>query len=133
MPDNVRYGSNEPVSPNPNIPNPGEDTFMWRLVHLNPVIWKGVIVAVIAALAAFGVHLSPAIPDALDGLIAAVAVLAQTLWVRPSVTPNAQVVALLPDPVNAPGAIVAGDAVTTAPDHAVVAAAREAGKPTDAA
>lgn len=107
-----------------------EDTFWWRLVHLNPSIYKGVIVAIIALLAVIGVHIAPGLPDALDGLIAALSVLVQAVWVKSSVTPNAKVVVAVEDPHQGGSVVVPGEATTTASDAAILRAASTAGPET---
>jgi len=101
--------------------------FWWRLVHLDPALWRGLIVAVVFVLAAFGIAVSPDIPDSVIGLVGAVLAVLQALWTKPAVTPNAKVVTFLEDPAK-PRIISAGDAVTTASDTAIVAAARQSGK-----
>lgn len=104
-----------------------EDTFWWRLVHLNPSLYKGVIVALIAVLAIVGVHVSPGLPDALDGLIVALSAIVQAVWVKTSVTPNAQVVVAVEDPHQGGSQIVSGEATTTASDAAILKAANASG------
>lgn len=102
-----------------------EDSFWYRLTKLEPAVWRGLIVAVVTLLASFGVLISPAIPDALVGLIAVVVPLVQALWTRASVTANARVAVLVPDPVNDPSKVEAGEAVTTATNAEILGAARD--------
>lgn len=101
-----------------------KDSFWWRLVHLEPAVWRGAVVAVVALVGAFGIVVAPAIPDALLAAWVPLAAIVQALWTRPAVTANARVVVEAPDPVNRPGRVVAGDAVTGASDALILAAAR---------
>lgn len=102
--------------------------FWWRLVHLDPAIHRGLIMAVVLVLTSFGIHVSDAIPDSLIILLVAVSAMVQALWTKGAVTPNAKVVSYLDDPAK-PREISPGDAVTTASDEMVVATARSAGEP----
>lgn len=108
-------------------PIEGQDTFWWRLVHLNPVLWKGLVVAVLAVLAITGVHISPQLPDVLDGLVLAVSAIVQALWTQTSVTPNAKVVVAVEDPHLGGTVVVPGEATTVASDAAILRAAATAG------
>lgn len=107
--------------------NEPQDNFIWRLTHLNPAVYKGLVLAVVWVLASVGVAVSPNVPDSIIGLIAAVLAVVQALWTRGSVTPNAKVVSYLADPVNAPQHISPGEAVTTASDRAIISAAKNSG------
>ena len=109
-------------------PPPLEDrnTFLWRLVHLEPVVLRGVIVSLLMLLASLGIIISPQLPDELIAFLAAVAALYQALWTRSAVTPNAKVVVAAPDPVNRPNVITAGEATTTAHAAAILDAAHTA-------
>jgi hypothetical protein len=104
-----------------------ENTFWWRLVHLDPALLRGLIMAVIFALASLGIIVTPALPDSLITLVGAVFAIIQALWTKPAVVPNAKVVTYLEDPAQ-PRVISPGEAVTTASDSAIIAAARESGK-----
>lgn len=115
---NVPYYEPELVEPNPN----GTDNSFWyRLVHLNPSLFRALVVSLFALLASFGVIVSDQIPDSTITFILALAAIIQALWTRNGVTANAKVVAYLPDPVRAPAVISAGPAVTTAPPADIVA------------
>ena len=103
-----------------------QDTFWWRLTHLEPAVYKGLVVAIVGLLAALGVAVAPAVPDGVIGVIIAAMALAQSVWTRRGVTPNAKVVAYLPDPNNSSN-IMAGEAVTTASDNRILSAAKSAG------
>lgn len=103
-----------------------QDTFWWRLTHLDPAVYKGLVVAVIGLLAALGIVIAPGIPDQVIGLVVAVMAIVQGIWTRRDVTPNAKVVAYLPDPFE-PHAIEAGNAATTASDRAILEAAKSSG------
>lgn len=108
--------------PNPN----GTDNSLWyRLVHLNPALWRGLVVATVALLASSGVVISDQIPNNLVLFIGAVAAIVQALWTKTGVTPNAKVVSFLPEPIMRPGYIRAGEAVTTATEPAIVRAATQ--------
>jgi len=99
------------------------DNFWYRLTKLDPAVFRGLIVSVVALLASVGVAISPGVPDALIAFIVVVVPLAQALWTRPAVTPNARVSVYLPDPINEPEVVEAGEAVTTASDSAIIEAA----------
>jgi hypothetical protein len=101
------------------------DTVWWRIIHLDPALWRGAVVAVVALLGAIGILVTPALPDALLGALVAVAAVAQALWTRPAVTANARVVVEAPEPIRSPGTVVAGEAVTRASDTAIIDAARD--------
>lgn len=103
-----------------------ENTFWWRLTHLEPAIYKGIIVGLVGLLAAFGVVISPELPDQLLFFITAAMTLVQALWTKASVTPNAKVLAYLADPAK-PKVITSGEAMTTATDAAIITAVREQG------
>lgn len=107
--------------------NDGSNSLWYRLVHLNPTLWRGLVVAVVALLLSVGVKVSPEIPDNVILFITALAAVLQALWTKPAVTANAKVVAFLPDPVNEPATVCPGEAVTTASDRAVIDAARTSG------
>lgn len=104
-----------------------QDTFLWRLIHLNPSLYKGLIVALIALLAIVGVHIAPGLPDALDALVVAVSAITQAVWVKTSVTPNAQVVVAVENPHQGGDVVVPGEATTTASNAAILRAASTAG------
>lgn len=94
-----------------NATNEPKDTFWWRLVNLNPVIWRGIISAIIGILIALGVKFSPDLPDRILVALPFVLALLQGVWSRASVTANAKVAVVVPDPINAPKEIEAGEAV----------------------
>lgn len=103
-----------------------QDSFWWRLTHLDPAVYKAVVVAVVGLLVALGIKVAPGVPDQVILLVVALAAVVQGLWTRKGVTPNAKVVAYLPDPF-VPHAIEAGEAATTASDAAILEAAKTAG------
>lgn len=100
------------------------DTIWWRLVHLDPALLRGGVVAVVALLGVLGVLVTPGLPDVVLVLWVALAAIVQALWTRPAVTANARVLVAVPDPVNEPHVVVAGEAVTTAGGTAIIDAAR---------
>jgi hypothetical protein len=103
------------------------DTFWWKLVHLDPTLLRGLIMAAVLLLSSLGILVSPEVPNSLIGFIATVLAIVQALWTRPAVTANARVAVLVPDPVNAPEIVEAGDATTTATTKDIVEAARASG------
>lgn len=103
------------------------DTFWWKLVHLDPTLLRGLIMAAVLLLSSLGILVSPEVPNSLIGFIATALAIVQALWTRPAVTPNAKVAVVVPDPVNAPEIVEAGDATTTATTKDIVEAARASG------
>lgn len=101
-----------------------KDSMWWRLVHLDPVLLRGAVIATVAMLASFGLILTPGIPDALVGFLGTLLLIGQALWTRPAVTPNAKVAVAVPDPVNAPHVVEAGEAKTTASNTEILEAAK---------
>jgi len=104
---------------------------LWRLVHLEPALFRGIILAVVGLLGTLGIVIAPQVPDSLLGFLIAVLALVQAIWTRQAVTPNAKVAVSVPDPVNAPQTVAAGDAVTTATSRDIVSAARSSGDTND--
>lgn len=117
-----------PISVRRPVVNPN-DNFWYRLTKLDPAVFRGLIVAIVALLASVGVAISPGVPDALIGFIWAVSALVQAAWTRQAVTANAKVAVVVPDPVNNPQIIEAGEAIATAPPAAIVEAATANPKP----
>lgn len=103
---------------------PENDSFWWRITHLEPAIFKGLILSLVGILTAFGVHVSDAIPDSLIGFIVVALAFAQAMWTRKSVTPNAKVVSY----VDNHGNLTPGEATTLAGDAAILSAARTGGR-----
>jgi hypothetical protein len=101
-----------------------KDTFWWKLIHLDPVLLRGAIMASVALLASFGLIVAPGVPDALVGFIGVIFLAGQALWTRSSVTPNAKVAVSVPDPVNALHVVEAGEARTTASNTEILEAAK---------
>ena len=102
-----------------------KDTLWWRLVHLEPALLRGAVVAVVALLSAVGILVAPGIPDALLGAWGAAAAIVAAVWTRPAVTANARVVVEAPNPISEPEKVVAGEAITTASRTDIIDAARE--------
>lgn len=100
------------------------NSLWYRLTKLEPAVYRGLIVAVVAILATVGVSIAPGLPDQIIALIWAVSAIVQALWTRQSVTANAKVAVSVPDPVNAPQVVEAGEAMTTAPDKQILEAAK---------
>lgn len=98
-------------------------SFWYKLVHMQPALWHGLVVAVFALLASLGVVVSPEIPDQLVGVIVAVAALVQALWTKSTVVPEEKVVAYVEKPWSGQQ-IKAGKAVPSpATSQAVVESA----------
>lgn len=104
-----------------------QPSFWWKLVHLDPAIFRGLIMAVVLVLGSVGIFVSDELANNL--VIAWVAIMAvvQALWTKRGVTPNAKVVVQAPDPVNAPGTVAPGEAVTDASAEEIIEAARTSG------
>jgi hypothetical protein len=100
--------------------------FLWRLIYLEPALWRALIVTAFTLLLSLGVAVSPDIPNSVIGFILASAPVAQALWTRGAVTPNAKVAVKVPDPEK-PDEVTPGDAVTTATPRSIVAAAQASG------
>jgi hypothetical protein len=119
---------NKPLSIDPPTTGP-KDTIWWRLVNLQPATWRGVVTAVVVLLAALGIKVAPGIPDAAFLVILALLPILQGLWTKSAVTPNAKVAVAVPDPINAPAEVTAGEAVVPdeTPAEDILAAATEKG------
>jgi hypothetical protein len=102
-----------------------QNSVWWRIVHLEPALWRGVVVAAVALLSSVGVVVAPAVPDTLVLFIVAAAALVQAVWTRPAVTANARVVVRAPDPIDQPAKVEAGEAVTEASNKAILEAAAD--------
>lgn len=101
--------------------------FLERLVTLQPAVLRGAIVSIVTLLTAVGVFVSPEIPDAIMGVVGTVSALVAALWIRSAVTPNAKVLAYVPDPER-PRVIEPGEATTTATSGAILEAVRAVGR-----
>lgn len=94
---------------------PGEDSgFWWRLVHLEPALWRGLIISVAVLIGTFGLVVTDNVQTGIYGVILAVVALVQALWTRSSVTANKKVVVYAPDPTGMPGVVEPGEATTEA-------------------
>lgn len=92
---------------------PEDAGFWWKLVNLNPALWRALIVATIALLGAVGIAVNGSIEDSLFLFITAVAAVVQGLWTRKGVTANQKVVVYKPDPIDNPTMVLPGPAVST--------------------
>lgn len=101
-----------------------KDGFWYRLVHLDPALFRGLVMAVVALLASVGIAVTPALPDALIAVVAIVFAIVQALWTKPAVTPNEKVVVYVPDPVKKPDELAPGEATVLASDREIIKAAR---------
>jgi uncharacterized membrane protein YfcA len=99
--------------------------FMWRLVHLEPALWRALVMAVVALAGSVGILISPDLPESLLGVLGAVLAIVQMMWTRGAVTPNAKVVVSAPDPIGDPATVTAGEATTEASTKDILDAARE--------
>jgi len=100
-----------------------------KFAAMDPALIRGIVVAIVGLLSSLGIAVSPQLPDTLIGVVLAVLAIVQALWTRTAVTPNAKVAVVVPDPINAPEIVAAGEAATTAPNHEIISAARAAGEP----
>lgn len=87
--------------------------FWWRLVHLDPAILRGAVIAIVALVSALGFVVSGQTLEAFLTAIGALLAIVQALWTRGAVTPNAKVVVYKPDPVNQPALLAPGEAVSS--------------------
>jgi hypothetical protein len=87
--------------------------FWWKLIHLDPAVYRGVVTSVLAIFTSFGFAVSDQKSIAIVSLVAAIAFLVQAFWTRGAVTPNKKVLAYKPDPINRPSKIVPGEAVSS--------------------
>jgi hypothetical protein len=87
------------------------DNVWWKLVNLEPATLRGILLAVVTLLAAIGIKIAPNIPDSIIAVLVVILPVIQALWTRGSVTANAKVAVVVPDPINDPGTVKSGDAV----------------------
>lgn len=92
---------------------PEDPGFWWKLVHLDPVLLRGAVIAGAALAGSLGFAIGDQKVEAFLAAAAALMYLVQALWTRKAVVPNAKVVAYKPDPVDAPTVIAPGPAVST--------------------
>jgi len=92
---------------------PYNPSFMWKLIHLDPALFRGLVLSIVLLLGAFGLFISDHERDSIVGVIFALLPIMQSLWTRTGVTANHKVVVYKPDPVNAPTEVAAGPAVST--------------------
>jgi hydrogenase/urease accessory protein HupE len=103
--------------------------FWWRLVHLEPAVYRALVMAVFGLLIGLGLVVGADLPEQIVVAIGAIFALIQGLWTRESAVPNDKVLAYAPDPVNMPNAVAAGVAVTGASDEKILEAVRVQGTP----
>jgi hypothetical protein len=101
--------------------------FWWKLVHLDPAIYRGVVVSVVGILTTFGLIVSDQETGATVTIIASLVAIIQAVWTRGAVTANQKVLAYKPDPVDHPTVIAAGDAVSSDVISVANAAAKSPG------
>jgi hypothetical protein len=102
-----------------------QDTFWWRLVHLEPTVLRGVLTGLLGLAGALGILIAPGLPDQILSVWVPLMALVQLLWTRPGVTANARVVVEIPDPIGKPGVVVPGEATTTATNGQIIDAAKD--------
>lgn len=106
---------------------PEDAGFLWKLVHLNPALWRALIVAIAGVLAYLGIGFAVGFQDSIFGLIVAIIAIVQGVWTKGSVTANQKVVVYKPDPVESPHALAAGPAVSYDRDAVYSAAMDKSG------
>lgn len=99
--------------------NPG---FWWKLVNLNPALWRALIVATIALLTGVGIAVNGSLEDSIFLFVTAAAAVAQGVWTKRAVTANQKVVVYKPDPVDSPHELAPGIAVSNNPEAVAIAA-----------
>lgn len=92
---------------------PDSPGFLWKLVHLDPALYRAFVVTIALLCGAFGLVVSDQSVGAIVTVVSAAIALIQGVWTRKSVTANAKVVVLKPDPVNEPSLVAPGEAVST--------------------
>lgn len=83
--------------------NARRPSIWWKLAHLEPAVYRGIVVAVFGLLASLGVVISPDIPDQVVIVIMALLPLIQGLWTRAGVVAEDKVVAYVEDPTSGTG------------------------------
>jgi hypothetical protein len=73
-------------------------SFLYRFTHLEPAVYRGIIVAVFGVLASLGVVVSDSIPDQVVVLVLAILPMIQAAWTRASSVPTDKVIAYVEDP-----------------------------------
>lgn len=86
--------------------------FWWKLVHLNPALYRGLLIAVAGVLAYLGIGFAVGFQDSIFALIVSAVAIVQALWTHPAVTANKKVVVYKPDPVESPNVLASGEAIS---------------------
>ena len=94
---------------------------------LDPAVFRGLIVAVIALLGYFGLEIAANLPDQIMAIYGFLSTIIAAFVIRPSVTANARVAVYVPDPIDNPDVVAPGEAVTNAPPKEIIAAAESSG------
>jgi len=102
-----------------------QDSWWWRLVHLEPALLRTLVVAVATLLGTFGLLISSDKIDAIIGFATVALIVLGGVSTRSAVTANARVVVEAPDPIGDPNTVVAGEAVTKASTSDILDAARD--------
>lgn len=94
--------------------NPG---FWERLAALNPAVVRAVVVAIVGVVALVaGKAIDDGTVDVIVNVLMVILPIVAGFFIKRAVTPNAKVVVLKPDPVNAPDVVAPGEA-TTGPEQ----------------
>lgn len=106
------------------------DTFWWKIIHLNPVLFRTAVIAVfvLAGTLGFRFAAAEAVADAATTVLVSVGALVAALWARDGVVPMDKVVVYQPNPVDNPRVLEAGPATAPAnTDAQVLQVARREG------
>jgi hypothetical protein len=98
---------------------PEDAGFWWKLVHLNPTLYRGLIIAIAGVLAYLGIGFAVGFQDSIFTLVISVVAIVQALWTKSAVTANQKVVVYKPDPVESPNVLASGQSISY--DEAAVA------------
>lgn len=74
-------------------------SFLYKLTHLEPAVYRGIIIAVFGVAASLGVVVSDTIPDQVIVLVLALLPLIQGFWTRTAVVAEDKVVAYVENPL----------------------------------
>lgn len=102
---------------------PQDAGFWWKLVHLNPTLYRGLLIAIAGVLAYLGIGFTVGFQDSIFTLVISVVAIIQALWTKGSVTANQKVVVYKPDPVESPNVLASGLSISYDENALVRAAA----------
>lgn len=98
-----------------------------RFIKLEPARFYSLVTGIVGLLVILGVKIIPGLPDAILAVWIPLQVILQAVLIRPAVTANARVAVSVPDPINNPQVVEAGEAITTASNREIIAAAESSG------